>query len=161
MIVSNASTLILLARVGLLRKFLDEYGEVAIPPEVFKEVTRGEGLDAKMLKNEVEKKRIKVKKIRSDTRTLLEEFRLDEGEAQAYVLYQETGGRVLLTDDGELIKLCRIFEVPFVNALAVVVRLFEKKLLSKKKACDYLEALFDYGRYSMKVYEYFTKEVGC
>ena len=34
MIVSNASTLILLAKVGVIRKFLDEYGQIAIPVEV-------------------------------------------------------------------------------------------------------------------------------
>lgn len=38
MIVSNASTLILLAKVSVIRKFLDEYGEITIPNEVEKEV---------------------------------------------------------------------------------------------------------------------------
>jgi predicted nucleic acid-binding protein len=48
MIVSNASTLILLAKVGVIRKFLDEYGQIAIPVEVELEITEGDTFDSKL-----------------------------------------------------------------------------------------------------------------
>ncbi|MDP2766188.1 MAG: hypothetical protein Q8O41_01865 [Candidatus Methanoperedens sp.] len=53
MIVSNASTLILLAKVGVIRKFLNEYGEITIPKEVEKEITDGNTFDSKILKKEM------------------------------------------------------------------------------------------------------------
>lgn len=161
MIVSNASTIILLAKVSLLRKFLEEYGQIHIPPEVFKEVTGGETFDAKLLKTEIQKNRIRVQNMSLDTKTLRKEFRLHRGEAQSYALFQELKARVLLTDDGELIKLCRLFEIPFVNALALVTRLLEKNVISKKEACEYLKMLYIRGRYSEEVYEYFRGEVDC
>jgi predicted nucleic acid-binding protein len=61
MLVSNASTLILLAKVGLLRTFLNEFGEITIPEEVEKEITGGNTFDSKLLKKEIEDKHIIVK----------------------------------------------------------------------------------------------------
>ncbi len=50
---------------------------------------------------------------------------MHEGEAEAFVLHNEYGAKAILTDDGELIKLCRLFEIPFINALAIITRMFE------------------------------------
>ena len=43
--------------------------------------------------------------------------------------------------------------------MAVVIRLFEIKKLSKKEALDKLEDLRKIGRYSEKLYEHFKSEV--
>ena len=50
MIVSNASTLILLAKVGVMRKFLDEFKEITIPKEVEKEINWKNVLSIECLK---------------------------------------------------------------------------------------------------------------
>ena len=42
-----------------------------------------------------------MEKIRSSTDEVTGQFRLDKGEAEAYVLYNELHARVILTDDGE------------------------------------------------------------
>lgn len=161
MIVSNASTLILLARVGLITKFLKEYREVTIPKEVEKEITAGDTFDSKILKKEIKNKNIKVKAIKSKTSNVLKEFRMHKGEAEAYILYNEYNARAILTDDGELIKLCKLFEIPFINALAVITRMFERGILTHTEACEYLQKLNDYGRYSKEVYNYFKQEMNC
>jgi len=64
-----------------------------------------------------------------------------------------------LTDDGELIKLCKIENIPFIVAMAVVIRLFKKRKIDKKEAIDKLEKLYGYGRYSEEIYKYFKLEV--
>ncbi len=161
MIVSDASTLILLARVSVLRRFLTAFGKIIVPEEVAKEMTVAHSLDARMLEREIQEKSISVEKIRSSTDEITGQFRLDKGEAEAYVLYNELHARVMLTDDGELIKLCKLFEIPFVNALAIVVRMFDRGLLTREETCEYLRKLNDYGRYSGKVYNIFKEEAKC
>ena len=161
MIVSNASTLILLAKVSVIRKFLDEYGEITIPNEVEKEITEGNTFDSKILGKEIEDKHIIVKAIKSNTSKILKEFRMHKGEAEAYILYNEYHAKAILTDDGELIKLCKLFEIPFINALSIITRMFEKGVLTQAEACEYLQKLNDYGRYSKEVYNYFKQEVNC
>lgn len=161
MLVSNASTLILLAKVSIIRKFLGEFGEVAIPVEVEKEIAEGDMFDSKLLRKEIEDNHIIVKAIKSGTSNITKEFRIHKGEAEAYILYNECNAKAILTDDGELIKLCKLFEIPFINALAIITRMFEKGIITHAEACEYLQKLNDYGRYSKGVYNYFKQEVNC
>lgn len=161
MLVSNASTLILLAKVSIIRKFLNEFGEVAIPVEVEKEIAEGDMFDSKLLRKEIEENHIIVKAIKSDTSNITKEFRIHKGEAETYILYNECNAKAILTDDGELIKLCKLFEIPFINALAIITRMYEKGILTHAEACEYLQKLNDYGRYSKEVYNYFKQEVNC
>ncbi len=161
MIVSNASALILIAKAGAIRKFLNEYGEIAIPREVENEISEGGTFDSKLLKKEIEDKHIVVKVIKSSTSKVLKEFKIHKGEAEVFILYNECNAKAILTDDGELIKLCRLFEIPFINALAIITRMYEKGVLTQTEACEYLQKLNDYGRYSKEVYDYFKQEVNC
>lgn len=161
MLVSNASTMILLAKVSIIRRVLSEFGEVAIPEEVEKEITEGDTFDSKLLRKEIEDNRIIVKSIKSSTSNITKEFRIHKGEAEAYILYNECNAKAIMTDDGELIKLCKIFEIPFINALAIVTRMFEKGVITQAEACEYLQKLNDYGRYSKEIYKYFKQEVNC
>ncbi len=161
MLVSNASTLILLAKVSVLSKFLNEFGEIAIPEEVKKEIAEGNTFDSKLLKKEIEDNHILVKAIKSNTSNITKEFRMHRGEAEAYILYSECNAKAILTDDGELIKLCKLFDIPFINALAIITRMFERGILTHEEACEYLQKLNDYGRYSKEIYNYFKQEVNC
>ncbi len=161
MLVSNASTLVLLAKVSIIRKFLNEFGEVVIPEEVEREISEGDRFDSKLLRKEIEDNRIIVKPIKSETSNITKEFRIHKGEAETYILYNEYNAKAILTDDGELIKLCKLFEIPFINALAIITRMFEKGIITQAEACEYLQKLNDYGRYSKEVYNYFKQEVNC
>jgi len=94
MIVSDASTLILLARVSILRRFLSAFGKIIVPEEVAKEMTVSPNFDARMLEREIKENNIVVKGIKSSTDEITGQFRLDMGEAEAYVLYNELQARV-------------------------------------------------------------------
>jgi len=161
MIVSNASTLILFAKVGIIHEFLNEFGEITIPEEVEKEIAVGNTFDSKILKKVIKENHITVKPIKSNTSNVLKEFRMHEGEAEAFILFNECNAKAILTDDGELIKLCKLFEIPFINALAIITHMFEKGILTQTEACKYLKKLNDYGRYSKNIYIYFKQEVKC
>ena len=161
MIVSNTSTLILLAKANSLHMLLDEIKKISIPKIVYKEIVdKKESFEVLSIKNEIEKKRIIL--VDLDKRSyslLLAQFKLDEGEAAAYALLKKIKGKAILTDDRELIKLCKIENVPFITAMAAIARLFQKKILTKTDALEKLEKLYGYGRYSKVFYDFFKSEV--
>jgi len=160
MLVSNTSTLILLAKVGCLEEFISIASGIVIPSEVREEVSAKKSFDAKLIASLIEKKKVKVDKANQDkTRKAMTEFRLDYGEAAAYSLFDQKKHKAILTDDGELIKLCRIEGIPFICAMAVVIRLYEKKRLSKKSALEKLDALCEKGRYAREIYMHFRGEI--
>lgn len=161
MFVSNSSTVILLAKVSLLEIFLKNFGSVVVPNIVFDEfIEKENSFDCLVIKKQIEINKIKVQKIKeSELKEILVQFRLHAGEAAAYKLFDKEKHEAILTDDKELIKLCRLNGVPFVCAMAIVVRMFEKKLLSKEIALNKLNKLFDAGRYSGELFEFFKHEV--
>ncbi len=161
MIVSNASTLILLAKINSLSIFLGDINKLAIPKVVYSEIAaKKDSFEFLLVNKEIEKKRIVLIDVeREKYSKLLQQFKLDEGEAAAYALLKKIKGKAILTDDGELIKLCKIENVPFITAMAVIVKLFKKKILTKTDAFEKLEKLYDYGRYSKYIYDFFKSEL--
>ncbi len=160
MIVSNSSTLILLAKISLLRKFLDHSPLIIIPEEVKEEILVSENFDAKLLQKEIENKRIVVKKSNIEkTRNVMKNFHLDIGEAAAFSIFDRNEYSAILTDDGELIKLCKIEKINFLCAMTVVASMNKKNIISKEEAIDKINKLDHLGRYSKKIYEYYINEV--
>ena len=158
--VSNTSTLILLGKIDILTLLLDEIKKIAIPKIVYKEIKNKDSFEILLIEKEIKRNRIILVDVdKKDYEFALKQFKLDEGEAAAYALYNKIKGKAILTDDGELIKLCRIGDVPFITALAVIVMLYKKSKLSKKNALDNLDKLQSYGRYSDEIYNYFKSEV--
>ena len=161
MIVSNASTLILLAKVDSLSILLDSTKKILIPEIVYEEIAnKKDSFEFLTIKKEIEKNRIVLIDVsKKSYSSILAQFKLDEGEAAAYALFKKIKGKAILTDDGELIKLCKIENVPFTNAMAVVVKLFKKNKLAKDDAAEKLEKLHGYGRYSKDIYDFFKSKV--
>ncbi len=160
-LVSNASTLILLAKIDLLRLWLDQGIIIVIPREVEEETVVGqEGYDARLIAKCIEEKRIVVERAPSEKiHQALREFHMDLGEAAAYALFNLRKHSALMTDDGELIKLCRLQGIEFMGALAIVLALFSKKVIAKEEALNKMEQLRHFGRYSKEVYNYYTTQV--
>lgn len=160
MLISNTSTLILLAKVDMLRIVLDDVGHILIPNVVYEELRQKESFEVLLIKNEMDNKRIEVVTINKKYyENILRQFKLDEGEAATYALFKKKDGKGILTDDGELIKLCKIEGIPFMIAMAIVVKMHKKKKLKKEEALGKLSKLYGYGRYSEDIYEYFKSEV--
>ena len=161
MIVSNASTLILLAKVDSLSILLDNIKKISIPKIVYGEISdKKDSFEFLTIKKEIVKNRIILIDVgKKSYSSILAQFKLDEGEAAAYALFKKIRGKAILTDDGELIKLCKIESIPFINAMAVVVKLFKKNKLTKEDTTEKLEKLYGYGRYSRDIYDFFKSEV--
>ena len=162
MLVSNTSTLVLLAKVECLGLFIEISPTIEIPSQVKKEALfEKDSYYSKLIERLIQQRKIKVASGNKGKITkIMSEFKLDEGEAAAYSLFDSRKHKAMLTDDGELIKLCKLEKVPFTCAMAVIIRLHEKKKLSKEKAISKLEELHKIGRYSEKLYEHYKSEVG-
>ncbi|MBI2558416.1 hypothetical protein HYW20_03765 [Candidatus Woesearchaeota archaeon] len=161
MLASNTSTLVLLAKIGCLESFIEISPIIEIPVQVKKEALfEKESYYAKLIEKLIEKKKIRIVPAeRNKTSEIMSQFRLDEGESATYVIFNNKKHEAILTDDGELIKLCKLEKVQFICAMAVVIILFENKKLSREEAINKLEKLHNIGGYSEKLYEHFKFEV--
>ena len=161
MLVSNTSTLVLFAKIGFLEAFIEVSPPIAIPVQVKQEALFDkDSYYAKLIQKLIKNKKIRIVAVNNVLLTkILSNFRLDEGEAAAYALFDAKKHAAILTDDGELIKLCKLEKVPFICAMAVVIRLYERKKLSKEEALNKLADLNNIGRYSKSLYDHFKMEV--
>lgn len=160
MFISNTSTLILLAKVQSLSTLLDDIKKLTIPKIVYQELVMKDSFEVLLIKKEIQKKRIIMIEIdKRSYSTALKEFRLDKGEAAAYALFKKIKGKAIFTDDRELIKLCKIEEIPFICAMAIIIKLYNKKKLDKKQTIEKLDKLNGYGRYSKEIYTFFKDKV--
>ena len=161
MLASNTSTLVLLAKVGCLEAFIETSSLIEEPAQVEKEALfEKNSYYARLIQKLIEQKKIKIAKVDKYKITkITSQFRLDEGEAATYVLFNTKKYKAILTDDGELIKLCKLEKIPFICAMAIIIRLFELKRISKEDTLIKLEDLHKIGRYSEKLYQHFKSEV--
>lgn len=153
MIVFDVSTLILLAKVELLRLVVEAV-EVVIPSVVETESTQKDTFDAGLIRALIEEGRIKVEAVEEPGRVkrMMEDSRLEEGEAQALDMAR-TKRAILATDDGLAIKGCKVLGVEFATAIHFLIRAYERGAIDKELASAKLEKLKRYGRYEPRIIE--------
>lgn len=151
MIVFDASTLILIAKVELLDLFLANVSvPVAIPEEVARECCGSKtGLDAVMIQKALDESRIKtiVVKNRRLVAKLQADFSLGKGEAEAITLAVNEKAQLLGIDDKNGINACKLLGLAFTTAVGILIRSREKGLLEGPEALEKLARLARYGRY--------------
>lgn len=153
MYVSDSSTLILLARVELLRVVTERH-RILVPEEVFAECTVKETLDSQLIRALAEEGMITTetltKQDQSLTKKLRTDFKLGKGEASALALAHRQG-LPLATDDGLAIKVAKLLNVKFVTAIHFLIEVYESTRIERKIALEKLEKLRLIGRYSERI----------
>lgn len=148
-IVADASSLILLTKVGLMDVLFETFS-ILIPEEVYRECVNAQTLkrfpDALTIQQWILDKKIGVKK--ADLRSLQFVFKVGEGEKEALALSLAYPESVLLSDDGNAIKMARYFKKAFMISLVVAVDLFRLGHISFERAKSSIEALSLAGRYA-------------
>jgi predicted nucleic acid-binding protein len=146
----DASTLILIAKAEMLDLFLDRVGhEVAVPPEVEKECCSvKKSLDALMIQKALDESKIQVIPVKNPklVMKLRGDFGLGRGEAEAIVLALTEKAQVLGIDDKNGINACKLLGVAFTTAIGILVRMYEKRLLTTSLALAKLDGLAKHGR---------------
>ncbi|MGB7723517.1 MAG: hypothetical protein WBL65_26695 [Bryobacteraceae bacterium] len=155
MIVFDASTLILLAKAELLEKFLEgSEMEAVVPREVAREACEAkESFDSLLIQRLVDERKIRVEalKDRALFEKLRRELRLGAGEAEAVALAVARKAQIVATDDRNAINACKLARIPFTSAVAVLVRMYEKRAIGKEEALAKLAALEREGRYKKSI----------
>jgi len=156
MLLFDASTLILLAKIEMLDIFLaDVDRKVAIPKKVKEEVLAGSSPDGPMVAKLVQDRQIDVLKTkdRKLVRRLMEDFNIDEGEAKMLTLAIQEKALLVATDDKNAIKACKIMKLDFTTAIAILVRACEKGLIRADEAFFKLQKLQSFARYNKTIIE--------
>lgn len=161
MFASNTSTLVLLAKVGCLEKFIEISSKIEIPSQVKLEALfYKDSYDARLINKLIQDSKIIVISVdKKEIVDIMKGFNFDEGEAATYVIFNKNKHKAILTDDGELIKLCKLEKIPFICAMAIIIILYEKKSLLKEEAIEKIEELNKIGRYSKELHDYFKGEI--
>ena len=151
MIVLDASTLILIAKIELVDLFLASVTvPVAVPDEVARECCGSKkALDAAMIQKALDELRIKtiVVKNRRFVAKLQADFNLGKGEAEAIALAVNEKAQLLGIDDKNGINACKLLGLAFTTAVGILIRSWEKGLLEGPQALEKLARLAKYGRY--------------
>jgi predicted nucleic acid-binding protein len=156
-LVLDASTLILTAKIEALDLFLSESKlEVVIPVEVERECCAvKKSLDALLIQKAVQESKIKVVegKNKKLVTKLRGDFSLGRGEAEAVALALAESAQILGIDDKNGINACKLLGIPFTTAIGILIRMREKRLLTVGEALAKLAALGEYGRYKHSILE--------
>jgi len=157
MIVFDASTLILIAKVELLDLFLGNAGvPVAIPAEVAKECCGSKkALDAAMIQKALDESRIKTVAVKNRrvVSKLETDFSLGKGEAEALALAVNEKARLVGIDDKNGINACKVLGLAFTTAVGILIRSREKGFLEGPEALERLARLAKHGRYKDSIIE--------
>jgi len=154
-IVFDASTLILIAKIEALDSFLSgiEF-KVGIPVEVERECCAvKKSLDALMIQKTLEEARIQVIPVKNRrlVAKLRQDFALGRGEAEAIVLALTERAGLVGIDDKNGINACKLLGIAFTTAIGILIRMHEKGLLTAGEALGKLAALEKQGRYKQSI----------
>jgi len=120
-VVSNASPLINLARVGQFRLLAVLYGQIVIPQAVYHEVVvRGHGRDGS--REVAEASWIERRSPADELAVRALTTELGQGEAEAIVLAQELGASLLLLDEIRGRRIARALGLRVRGALGILAR---------------------------------------
>lgn len=151
--VFDSSTLILLAKVELLRE-ITEYVSIIISEKVKKECLLKASPDALLIKTLIAEKAIEVRKAGEEgaVRKIRRDFRIEAAEAEALWLARRLNCP-LAVDDGPTIKACKIIGQQFTTAIHFLLNLASQNRLTPPMALAKLEKLSAFGRYGRKIIE--------
>jgi len=162
MIVFDASTLILLAKINILEIFVLNFpGRVLIPQKVKEETCIEKIEENPLLLKLIKDKKIQILKSKKSTLTkkLIDDFNIDAGEAEAIVLALKKKGSIIGTDDRNAIRASKILKINFTTAVAILIRTFEKNLIEKNEALVKLQKLESVARYHRAIIEDAKKQI--
>ncbi len=164
MIVSNASPLMYLAKIGKLDLLKELFKEIIVPKEVYEEIVvkgKEEGfLDAYVVEKAVNEKWIKVEEVRVDRE--LERFapEIDSGEIAVISLARKIKPSLVLIDDASARIIAEGFGFNIKGTLYVLLIALKKKAIEKKEIKDLINRLVRLGfRISHELYGEVLKEI--
>lgn len=160
-IVLDSSSLILIAKTGVLDKIIRYLQNITITEQIYNESTLGKDtFDAKIIKKRVEETVIGKKAIKDFAiyQKIKDDFNLGKGEAEAITFCLENNVG-LVTDDKKAMNACRILKIKFTTVLNLLIRLHKKDLISDVEFEVYFKKLDKFGRYSNEILQKYKEDL--
>jgi len=160
-IITDATSLILLAKISILEIFVNR--NVVVTSEiVYEEVIKGKEIgrtDSMLTEKLVQENKLKVKTPNRDTKINIEKlFNLKFGELEIVSLAHKTKNTIL-TDDKKCINAAKALDIDFITTLDVVIALYKKKAITKGKAVECIDKLENYGWYSKDLIKIYKEKI--
>lgn len=162
MIVFDASTVILLAKIDMLDTFISSFkGKVMVPAMVRDEICIEGSEETPLIVKLFETGKINVLKVRDNAavKKLTADFNIDKGEAEALTLALHEKADIIATDDRNAIRACKILKKDFTTAISILIRAFEKKLIGRDEAMARLQKLSSVARYGRAIIDDAKKQI--
>ena len=162
--VSDSSSLILLARISLLRETAKMF-KIIIPQKVFDEaVIRGKELkkeDAFAIEKYIEEKAIEIHKVKETpkVRKLGEQLNIGKGEMEAFHLYFNKNADLILIYYKQAIKLANLLEIEWMGVPNIVLLFYRIGLIDYEKSLEKMSLLEQYGRYKIEYMAEMKKKI--
>lgn len=160
-LVSDATSLILLAKANLLEVFVRR-NKVVIPKLVYEEVGKGKDKgreDIILVEKLIAKNQLSVVSVNNTIKDKIANILNLKGGEQEVIAIASEKGHTIITDDKKCINAAKALDIGFVTSLDVVVALYKKGAISKEKATNSIYILEEYGWYSRDLIKYYKEAV--
>lgn len=148
-VISNATSLIYLAKSGSIHLLKKLYGSILIPKEVHEEVVvkgKEKGFsDAVVIEEQIENGWIKIEDIGTDEKLMEHAEELDEGETAVIKLAREKDDPLLLIDDAAGRQIGISFGLDVKGTLYVILKAYKEEHLTKDESRDLLDEIISAG----------------
>jgi predicted nucleic acid-binding protein len=156
--VSDATSLILLAKVGLLELFTNR-NSMVVPQRVFDEVVKGKDkgrVDAFSVEKLRDENKLSITFPNEETKGKIQKlFNIKGGELDVLAISLETNATIL-TDDKKCLNAAKALKLEFITTLDVIVALSKRGTISREGALKCIDGLEEYGWYTkdlIKIYK--------
>ncbi len=160
-IIADATALILLSKVSILETLVNR-NNVITSKIVYQEVVRGKEkgrADSLLVERLVKENKIKLKipdeSIKNNIEKLLN---LKAGELEVVSLAYKTK-HIIISDDKKCLNAAKALGIGLMTSLDVIAVLLKNKVITKKKALEYLDDLSEYGWYSKNLIKYYKEAI--
>jgi predicted nucleic acid-binding protein len=146
-VISDASPLILLAKIERINILKELYSEVIIPSQVRDEVIKQRNKSSSLMVLEMDKGWIKVEEVglSSEVKEMGERLGLHEGEMYALSLALHASIKDFLADDKLARIAARILGLRAIGCLGIVRRAYEIGIITKNEAVEAIQKLVKAG----------------
>ena len=146
-VVSDASPLILFAKIERLNLLKELYSEVIIPSQVGDEVIKQRNKSSSLMVLEIDKGWIKVEEVglSSEVKEIGKRLGLHEGEMYALSLALHASVKDFLADDKLARIAARILGLKAIGCLGVVMKAYETGIIARNEAVEAIQKLVKAG----------------
>ncbi|MGB8217058.1 MAG: DUF3368 domain-containing protein [Candidatus Methanoperedens sp.] len=146
-VVSDASPLLLLAKIGKLDLLKELYQEIVIPLQVRNEVVENNDKASSLILSGIENGWIKQKdeEISPEIKSLGEKLGLHKGETAALSVAKRLDIKEILADDKLARIAARILGLKAIGCLGVMMKAYENGIVTRSDAIDSIQKLVKAG----------------